>query len=84
MSENSPGSDAGLRPGDEVVACKHVTFETPNALQVFSRLVTEASKGTEELRVQVKRGEIIMTVDLKPSEGWGGRGVLGVHLVPMH
>jgi len=84
VSENSPGSDAGLRPGDEVVACNHVTFETPNALQVFSRLVTDAAKESEELCVRVKRGEFIMAVVLKPSEGWGGRGVLGVHLVPRH
>ena len=84
VSESSPGSDAGLRPGDEVVACKYVTFETPNALQVFSRLVNDAAKESEELNVRVKRGEIIMTVALKPSEGWGGRGVLGVHLVPRH
>ena len=84
VSENSPSSDAGLRVGDEVIRCKHVTFETPNALQVLARLVNEAANECEEIDIMIKRGEVVMLVAMRPSLSWGGRGALGCHLVPIH
>jgi 26S proteasome non-ATPase regulatory subunit 9 len=79
--ENSPSSVAGVRVGDEIVRCKHVTFETPNALEVFAGLV-KASEN-EELDVVMRRGESTMRVTLTPSV-WSGRGLLGCHLAPKH
>ena len=73
VSENSPSSEAGLRVGDEVVRSRHVTFETPNALEAFARVVKESEN--EELVIMVKRGETMLEVRLTPS-AWQGRGLL--------
>jgi len=77
--ENSPANLAGIRVGDEVVRCRHVTYETPNALEALARVVRECEN--EEVVVVVKRGAAVVQVTLVPAV-WAGRGLLGCHLVP--
>ncbi|KAI5989087.1 hypothetical protein EDD15DRAFT_2389156 [Pisolithus albus] len=74
VAPESPAAESGLRREDLIVKFGHLT-RSP-----LAELVSVSEN--RELAVQVLReGE---TLDLKfvPRKGWGGRGMLGCHIVP--
>ena len=84
---NSPAELAGLKPGDKIRKFGYVNRENNDAL----RRVAECVQGNEGHNVIVKvsrdsgvggqRQELELT--LTPQRDWGGRGLLGCHILPI-
>jgi len=85
VDPQSPAHQAGLSPGDIILAYGSVLIqregELPDALQRISTF-TQAHIGIA-FDVVVQRGPGQETLTLVPRT-WGGGGVLGCHLVPMN
>ncbi|KAI3626262.1 hypothetical protein CBS9595_001623 [Malassezia furfur] len=83
VSPESPAAAAGLKAGDTLTAfgdLQHVTSAH------FSQLASQVRDGVS-IPVGVERvaddgRKLYLTLTLTPSSSWGGRGMLGCHLVP--
>ncbi|PSS27910.1 hypothetical protein M430DRAFT_46974 [Amorphotheca resinae ATCC 22711] len=81
----SPAESAGLKAGDEIRNFGYVNHTNHDGL----RRVGECVQGNEGRDVLVKvsrpsggrRQELQLT--LKPKRDWGGRGLLGCHILPL-
>jgi len=82
---DSPADSAGLKAGDEIRNFGYVNISNHEGL----RRVGECVQGNEEREVLVKisrpsngrREELQLT--LTPRRDWGGRGLLGCHVLPL-
>lgn len=83
VSEGSPAATAGLTVGDLVLRFGNVDISHPKGLAGVVDVVRE--KEGQEVPVTVRRceggGEGVKELTLVPK-AWGGRGFLGVHLLP--
>jgi 26S proteasome non-ATPase regulatory subunit 9 len=77
VSDDSPASVAGLRAGDLILQFGSVTSINKSASSMAA--VVSSSIG-RALHVTVRRGGEIKFLKLIP-QSWGGRGMLGCHLV---
>ncbi|KAL2015328.1 hypothetical protein VTK56DRAFT_5790 [Thermocarpiscus australiensis] len=84
--ENSPAATAGLKPGDLIRNFGYVNYENHDGL----KKVAECVQGNEgqSIHVKVSRSsggsraqELRLT--LTPRRNWGGRGLLGCHILPL-
>ncbi|TFY63893.1 hypothetical protein EVG20_g6142 [Dentipellis fragilis] len=82
IAPGSPAADAGLLREDLVVKFGTLVKSSFSgaSLQPLAELV--AANENKVVRVVVKRVEEHMTLHFTPRQGWGGRGMLGCHLVP--
>jgi 26S proteasome non-ATPase regulatory subunit 9 len=80
LSIESPAMESGIRLGDKILRCNHVTAQTPNSLQVMGKLVSESENRV--LDVEVLRNDEKVSLKLRPKT-WTGRGLLGCHLKPI-
>eukprot|EP00890_Picochlorum_soloecismus_P002028 jgi/Picsp_1/2826/NSC_01052-R1_26s proteasome non-atpase regulatory subunit 9 len=80
LSMESPAMESGIRLGDKILRCNHVTAQTPNALQVMGTLVAESENSVMD--VEVLRNDEKVSLKLRPKT-WTGRGLLGCHLKPI-
>ncbi len=83
VAENSPAQAAGLQQGDQVVKFGTVTAESEKGLAALAApgvVVAGAS-----IRLLVRREGVTDAVGLTlvPKADWGGRGLLGCHLLPL-
>ncbi|CED82444.1 26S proteasome regulatory complex, subunit PSMD9 [Phaffia rhodozyma] len=84
VDERGPAGKAGLKPDDLIVKFGSVLRSNNDGLKALAALV-----GTSEhkpIEVVVLRGEgnkERVTKTLVPQSGWGGRGMLGMHVVPL-
>ncbi|KAI2635926.1 hypothetical protein GGS21DRAFT_489640 [Xylaria nigripes] len=83
---DSPAESAGLKVGDEIRNFGYVNKSNHDGL----RKVAECVQGNEGQRVLVKisrRGERGVRQELQlyltPRSNWGGRGLLGCHILPL-
>ncbi|KAI0176193.1 hypothetical protein GGR52DRAFT_349601 [Hypoxylon sp. FL1284] len=83
---NSPAESAGLKAGDEIRSFGYVNVTNHDGL----RKVAECVQGNEGQRILVKvsrRGEpgrrVELQIALTPRRNWGGRGLLGCHILPL-
>ncbi|KAI1827966.1 hypothetical protein F4861DRAFT_490111 [Xylaria intraflava] len=83
---DSPAESAGLKVGDEIRNFGYVNKSNHDGL----RKVAECVQGNEGQRVLVKvsrRGEFGTRQELQfyltPRRNWGGRGLLGCHILPL-
>ncbi|KAI1152186.1 hypothetical protein F4825DRAFT_420284 [Nemania diffusa] len=83
---NSPAEAAGLKAGDEIRNFGYVNKNNNDGL----KKVAECVQGNEEQRVLVKitrRGDSGTQQELQlyltPRRNWGGRGLLGCHILPI-
>ncbi|KAF9964307.1 26S proteasome non-ATPase regulatory subunit 9 [Mortierella alpina] len=83
VAPDSPAKDAGLLQGDMIVAFGTVNAKTPSVLPSLSEHVQ--SRENKPILVKVLRGESadLHSLILVPKQGWGGRGLLGCHIVPV-
>ena len=90
IAPNSPAEEAGLRPGDKVRTFGNVNWMNHEKLSRLADVVKRNEGRRVEVRVirQIEgappsdsRREV--TVALVPRSGWGGRGMLGCHLLPL-
>ncbi|GAM87415.1 hypothetical protein ANO11243_054390 [Dothideomycetidae sp. 11243] len=83
---SSPAETAGLRVGDKVVKFGYVNWTNHEKLSRVAQVV-QANEG-REIKIRVLRageGSSSETVDVQlvPRHNWGGRGMLGCHLMPI-
>ncbi|SNX85443.1 related to 26S proteasome non-ATPase regulatory subunit 9 [Melanopsichium pennsylvanicum] len=83
VAENSPAKTAGLQAGDEILSFGSVTANEPNGLGALAApgVVVDGSR----IQLLVKRDGAAENVALTlvPRADWGGRGLLGCHLLPL-
>ncbi|KAK0657319.1 26S proteasome non-ATPase regulatory subunit 9 [Cercophora newfieldiana] len=83
--ENSPAETAGLKAGDLIRNFGYVNFSNHDNL----RKVAECVQGNEgqNILVKVSRTSAGQTQELRltlvPRRDWGGRGLLGCHVLPL-
>ncbi|KAF2458255.1 hypothetical protein BDY21DRAFT_341995 [Lineolata rhizophorae] len=83
----SPADTAGLKPGDMVLRFGNATWLNHEKLGKVAETVSQ-NEG-RQIRVVVERqqgsggGSTQMELQLTPRRGWGGRGLLGCHLLPL-
>lgn len=80
VSDASPASSAGLRPGDRVVRFGEADWLNHEKLGRVARVVA-ASEGRSVPVIVVREGAVVRLA-LTPRR-WEGRGLLGCHLVPL-
>jgi len=82
VAPNSPAAEAGMQREDLVVKFGHLTSQSfmSSSLQILAELV--AVSENRELPIKVLRSDQTISIKLTPRKGWGGRGMLGCHIVP--
>ncbi|BGP49794.1 putative 26S proteasome regulatory subunit [Rhodotorula kratochvilovae] len=80
VAPGSPADSAGMKRDDLLVALGSVLAANHDHLRAVAALVGR-SEGTA-LPVVVRRGGERLELTLTPRSGWGGRGLLGCHIVP--
>ncbi|KAG9063080.1 hypothetical protein KI688_004680 [Linnemannia hyalina] len=82
VAPGSPACEAGLMQGDRIVVFGTINTNTPSTLRTLTELVQ--SRENRPTVVKVQRGESteLVSLVLVPKQGWGGRGLLGCHIVP--
>lgn len=81
VAESSPAQTAGLVAGDLVVRFGSVTVENDKGLSALAAPGV-AVDGTS-IQIMVMRSGETVNLTLIPRAGWGGRGLLGCHLLPL-
>ncbi|CDR98744.1 related to 26S proteasome non-ATPase regulatory subunit 9 [Sporisorium scitamineum] len=81
VAEGSPAQAAGLVQGDQVVKFGSVTSDSPKGLAALAApgIVVDG----ESIQLVVTRQGAAVNLTLTPRAGWGGRGLLGCHLLPL-
>ncbi|SZF03100.1 unnamed protein product [Blumeria hordei] len=83
---NSPSAVAGLQIGDKISSFGHINFSNHDCLNQIKNLVQESEGRLIHVQVmrELKCGQIQeLTLSLTPSKSWGGRGLLGCHILPL-
>ncbi|KAI1764747.1 hypothetical protein GGR53DRAFT_298006 [Hypoxylon sp. FL1150] len=82
----SPAESAGLKPGDEIRSFGYVNKANHDGL----KKVAECVQGNQGQRILVKISRRIessrrqeLQLNLTPRSNWGGRGLLGCHILPL-
>ncbi|ORZ03940.1 hypothetical protein BCR43DRAFT_484208 [Syncephalastrum racemosum] len=81
VAPDSPASASGLVREDRITRFGPVHAGNHERLQALNRLV--ASSEGQPIEVVVLRGSRSHTLSLTPMAGWGGRGTLGCHILPL-
>lgn len=81
VAPESPASSAGLQREDLIIQFGHLTAQnTSSGLQALGSLVQVSENHGISLRV-LRAGQVV-SFTLTPRKDWGGRGMLGCHIVP--
>ena len=78
----SPAEQAGLLPEDRIVRFADITLAQADALKALARPGVVVDGQSIEIVVLRQSAQPIQ-LTLTPTSGWGGRGLLGCHLVPL-
>ncbi|KAK4049792.1 putative 26S proteasome regulatory subunit [Microbotryomycetes sp. JL201] len=78
---SSPADLAGLKREDMIVSIAHIHAQNHDRLRAVGQLVN-SSEGTVLPLVITRQGQQLH-LRLTPRSGWGGRGLLGCHIVPV-
>ncbi|KAM0694828.1 hypothetical protein Q7P36_005184 [Cladosporium allicinum] len=78
---NSPADTAGMRAGDRVTRFGYVDWTNHERLGKVAQVVQNNENQT--ILVKVLREGQMVRLELTPRRDWGGRGLLGCHLVPV-
>lgn len=81
VAPHSPAQLAGLCPGDLIVKFGPLTAgNLSGSLQLIAQQVEQHEN--RPILLSVARDNQIITARLTPQRGWGGRGMVGCHIVP--
>ncbi|KAF2090989.1 hypothetical protein K490DRAFT_33273 [Saccharata proteae CBS 121410] len=79
----SPAESAGLRAGDRVVGFGDVNWMNHEKLAKVADTVGRSEGRVVAVKV-LREGEgEVVELQLRPRRDWGGRGLLGCHLLPL-
>ncbi|GAA5989790.1 hypothetical protein JCM5350_002942 [Sporobolomyces pararoseus] len=81
VAPDSPGSLAGLEPNDLIISISSIDSTNHENLAAVGRLVSQSEGKGLPIVVQRSGGKRTV-LKLVPKSGWGGRGLLGCHIVP--
>ncbi|KAJ8652455.1 hypothetical protein O0I10_011922 [Lichtheimia ornata] len=83
VAPDSPAYEAGLRREDKLIKFGSIHAANHDRLQALNQLVGR-SEGIP-IPVIISRGQDNQqqSLTLTPRQGWGGRGTLGCHIVPL-
>lgn len=81
VAPDSPAYTAGLRRNDHILKFGHVHSENHNRLQALNALV--GASENQQVPVTVLRDGSKEELIVTPRNGWGGRGTLGCHILPL-
>ncbi|EIN12741.1 hypothetical protein PUNSTDRAFT_97583 [Punctularia strigosozonata HHB-11173 SS5] len=82
VAPGSPAAAAGLQRDDLVLKFGTLTKSsfTTSSLQPLAQVVQ--ANENRALMIKVLRQETTLVLSFTPRQGWGGRGMLGCHIVP--
>ncbi|SPO27009.1 related to 26S proteasome non-ATPase regulatory subunit 9 [Ustilago trichophora] len=83
VAETSPAQTAGLQQGDQILRFGSVTAESPKGLAALAAPGVVVDGTSIQLLVQREGGTQAVALTLVPRANWGGRGLLGCHLLPL-
>lgn len=90
VADASPAQTADMRPGDEILSFGGLdsTSAHRNASRKdLGKLPSVVQEGKEiilvALRTDTQGQKVVKRIRLTPASGWGGRGLLGCHIVPI-
>ena len=84
---SSPAQEAGLKGGDKITKFGYVHWGNHEKLSRLAQVV-QANEGREVIikvlrSAEVGGGSENLEMKLVPRHNWGGRGMLGCHLLPL-
>jgi len=81
VASHSPAQLAGLHPGDLIIKFGPITArDISGSLQPIAQHVEHNENSP--ISLSVSRDKQIISTKLTPRRGWGGRGIVGCHIVP--
>jgi len=81
VAPGSPAKEAGLQANDLILKFGHIDYNaTRGGLQPIAELVN--ANENKHVVIKALRAEQVVHLTLTPRSGWGGRGLLGCHIVP--
>lgn len=85
VAPDSPASDATLRPGDLICKFGDATRSNHERLARIASIVQGSGEAGSSISVTIQREGVArnLVLELRPRSGWGGRGMLGCHIVPL-
>ncbi|CAO3598556.1 unnamed protein product [Absidia cylindrospora] len=81
VSPDSPASASGLQRNDLILRFGTITSDNHQQLRALSTIVR--THLDRPLEIKVLRNQAELTLSLTPRNGWGGRGTLGCHILPL-
>ncbi|EEP78642.1 hypothetical protein UREG_03488 [Uncinocarpus reesii 1704] len=87
VADGSPAAQAGMKVGDKIRSFGTVNWMNHENLRKISEVV-QSNEGMPLIVKVARSGEpsqalVNHTLQLTPRRNWGGRGLLGCHLVPL-
>lgn len=79
--DGSPADTAGMKAGDKVTRFGYVDWTNHERLGKVAHVVQQNEN--HAILVKVLRDSQMVRLELTPRRDWGGRGMLGCHLVPV-
>lgn len=83
VADNSPAQSAGLQPDDQIIRFGSITADTSKGLGALAAPGVVVDGASIQLIVRRQGASQLVNLTLVPRAGWGGRGLLGCHLVPL-
>ena len=87
VEQGGPADDAGLKAGDWIRRFGDVNWMNHEKLSKVAEVVRRHQGRAVTVKV-IRTGETLsedqeLSLSLTPRSGWGGRGLLGCHLLPV-
>lgn len=81
VAPDSPADISGLRRNDHILKFGNVHAENHDRLQALNVLISQSEN--QAVPIVVSRDNETIQLSVTPRSGWGGRGTLGCHILPL-
>ncbi|KAI8984369.1 hypothetical protein BDF20DRAFT_817082 [Mycotypha africana] len=82
VAPDSPAYEAGLRRNDKIVQFGHVNANNHDQLRALNTLVSTSENRQIPITIMRDSSSTVRLI-VTPRSGWGGRGTLGCHILPL-